>query len=41
MLVPVIGGVVVGLLVAGSVWLHWAALGVPPRGLRRRWRSGG
>lgn len=39
-LFAVIGGVVVGLLTAGSAWLHYSAsLTVPSRALRRRWHE--
>jgi hypothetical protein len=40
MLVPVIGGIIVAALVAGSVCLHFrASLTVPPKDLVRRWRA--
>ena len=40
MLFAVIGGVIVAVLIAGSVsLLYFESLGVPPKDLVRRWRS--
>lgn len=40
MLIPIIGGVIVGLVVALSVLAHChASLTVPPKDLARRWRA--
>jgi hypothetical protein len=40
MLFAVIGGVIVGVLIAGSAYLLYSeSLTVPPKDLRRRWRA--
>ena len=40
MLAVIIGGVLVAAVIAVSAWaVYHESLTVPPRGLRRRWRS--
>lgn len=40
MLFNIVGGIVVGLVLAGSAWACFSAsLIVPPKDLVRRWRS--